>query len=471
MVDIHHPVAHQTEERMDMRSLMEVLIRRRWIILSVALPVVLVAVIGTMRSTQMYRARTTLMIEVSSPANTSFYRPAPNYDVVLAAAAELGMSAPVAMEAARALIDSLPSFRERMPKYLGPVQTLADLQGVIHGGANCSHVGESNLLNLSFSHPDPQFAIIGAAALAQAFIEFNISTKRNSPAVSYFTEQISVTQAEIDSLMAVRTAILDGTGMLGLAADLRVSFAQIRDLESQYFAARSRREGLEARLLGLKAAVAKDPDFVPSVSFNDAGSLFRLKGELDDQLTKLAALRLRYTDDSNFVQRALDQIEAARTELTKERARYVESLEIELAQARGVEESLRSAQIAQEHSLNEYPDINGRIEVLDLQIDGLKKLLQNLQFKRGEVRMSSDSDLRVSDVLLIEEPVMDVPVGRGRKMLYLIISVVLAIAMGLVAAFFVESNDHRIYDRRRAELYLEVPVLGSLPDTTTKTRA
>ena len=35
--------------------------------------------------------------------------------------------------------------------------------------------------------------------------------------------------------------------------------------------------------------------------------------------------------------------------------------------------------------------------------------------------------------------------------------------MGLVAAFFVESNDHRIYDRRRAELYLEVPVLGSLP--------
>ena len=106
---------------------------------------------------------------------------------------------------------------------------------------------------------------------------------------------------------------------------------------------------------------------------------------------------------------------------------------------------------------------------LDQRISGLKKLMDNLQHKRGEVRMSANSDVRISDVLVIEEPVLDAPVGRGRKMLYLIISVVLAVAMGLVAAFFVESNDHRIYDRRRAELYLEVPVLGSLPDTSSKT--
>lgn len=469
--DLHHPVPHTTEDRMDMRSLIEVLIRRRWIIVSVALPVILVAVIGTLRSTQMFRARTTLMIEVSGPSSPSFYRPSVNYDMVLASAAELGMSAPVAAEAAQALVDSLPALQAAAPEYFAHVHTVEELEAVLKGGVNCSHVGESNLLNLSFSHPNAYAAMLGADAIAQAFIDFNIKTKQNSPAVEYYTEQINITQSEIDSLMTVRTAVLDTTGLIGLEIDLRTSFGQFRDLENQYFVARSRREGLEARVEGMRAAIAADPDFVPALTVNEAASLNRLKGDLDEQKSKLATLRQRYNDESTFVQRVLRQIEAIREELQYERARYLQSLEIGLEEAWSIERSFLHAQQAQLADMNNYPDARGRIEMLDLKIDGLKKLLQNLQFKRGEVRMSADSDLRVSDVLLIEKPVLDVPVGRGRKILYLIISIVLAISMGLVAAFFVESNDHRIYDRRRAELYLEVPVLGSLPDTTTKTRA
>ncbi|MBD3221238.1 hypothetical protein GF314_08335 [bacterium] len=468
MNQVKNPLQRTDQESLDMRSLVEVLIRRRWIILLVAAPVVLVAMIGTLRSTQTFRARSTVMIEVGGPQTPQFYQRSVNLDMVLSSAAELGMSAPVAELAAEALADSIPAFQERYPEYFAEVSTVDDLQEVIHGGATSTHVGESNLLNLSFSHPVAPFALTGAEALANAFIEFNVSTSRNERAVGYYTDQIRNTKTEIDSLYDLRKAVLDTAGMLGLTADLRMTVTQIRGLESEYFRARSKREGLEAELSTLERAVANDPEFIPNVPERDAGSLNRLKAALDVRVTRLTELRQRYAEDSIWVEREKAQIEMIREELLRERQRYMQSLRVDLAEARAVEQSYDRAQRAQMGGLARYPSVQADLELIDMQITGLRDLLGSLQRKRGEVRMSADRDIRITDVFLIEEPTLDVPVGRGRKMLYLIISVVLAIAMGLVAAFFVESNDHRIYDRRRAELYLEVPVLGSLPDTTSK---
>lgn len=468
--EVSSPLQRSGEDRMDMRSLVEVLIRRRWIILLVALPVILVTVAGTMRSTQMFRARTTLMIEIGGPKNPVFYQRSVPLDMVLSSAAELGMSAPVAKLAAAALVDSLPAFKRDYPEWFGGVNTVDDLSRMLHEGANSTHVGESNLLNLSFSHPSEGFALIGAGALGNAFIEFNINTKKNSPAVEYYTEQIKRTQDEIDSLFTLRTDVLESSGFLGIQAVLKTSLHQVIGLESEYITARVKREGLETQFNGLKRAIELDPDFVPSVSNTKGASMNRLKADWDTKSAKIASLLQRYNEESVFVQREVQQLGLIEADMKTERARFIESLEIDLAVARGTEESYRQAHEQQAAALVDYPSIRGEIEVLDLQVDGMKRLLQSLQLKRGEVRMAADSDMRISDVVLIEAPVLDVPVGRGRKMLYLIISVVLAVAMGLVAAFFVESNDHRIYDRRRAELYLEVPVLGSLPDTATKTR-
>ena len=94
------------------------------------------------------------------------------------------------------------------------------------------------------------------------------------------------------------------------------------------------------------------------------------------------------------------------------------SLRIGLAEARSVEQSFLAAQQTQTQNLETFPSVRGQVETLDLRIDGLRRLLQNLQHKHGEVRMAADSDGRISDVKMIEDPVLDVPIGRGRKISY-----------------------------------------------------
>ncbi len=467
MAELGHPVQQRPgEDRTDIRSLVEVLIRRRWIILTVALPVIVVAAIGTLRSTQTFRARSTIMLEFASPKDPQFGRRPVDYTMALSAAAELGMSAPVAKLAAEALADSIPVLRSELPEWFADVETVGDLAGIIQGGANSTHVGESNLLNLSMTHPSARFALMGAEALSDAFISFSVSTKQNSPAVEYYSEQIAATQSDVDSLMTIRARLIESAGIVGMRADLEQAYQQIWRLENEYFTARTKREGLESVLRELRAAIAADPDFVPAVAPSQSASLSRLKGEYDTQRVEMAELLQTYHEDSQWVQRLQRRSDALREDIRVERDRYVQSLAMELAEAQSVEDSYRSAYQQLAESVSDYPEVQGRLETLDMELDSMRELLLSLHMKRGEVRMSANSDLRVSDILLVEEPMLDVPIGRGRSILYLIISVVLSIAMGLVAAFFVESNDHRIYDSRRAEMYLEVPVLGSLPDAS-----
>lgn len=465
-----HPMQQVSHENVDMRSLVEVLIRRRWVILLVSVPVILVATLATLRSSQIFTARSTLMIEIGGPQNPRFSERR-DLNTVLSSAAELGASAPVARLAAESLADSIPSLQARYPQWFEGVESVEDLAGIIHDGVNSGHIGESNLLSLSFSHPAAGFALTGAGAVARAFIDFNISTKRNSPAVEYYTEQIMSAQAEIDSLYALRTAALDKAGVLGMAADLRMTVSQIRNLESEYFRARTARVGLEAEIDMLEQAIAADPEFLPPGLNRGTTSASRLKSALDESLARLAELRQRYAEDSVWVQRELTQVQALRIELLRERDQYMASLKVELGELKAVEASYEEAHQQQLAGIQSYPEMQANLESLDMQIGGLRDVLGSLQRKRGEVRMAADSDIRVTDAIIIEEPTLDTPVGKGRKILYLLVAVVLAVAIGLVVAFFVESNDHRIYDRRRAELYLEVPVLGSLPDTSRKPQA
>jgi capsular polysaccharide biosynthesis protein len=57
-------------------------------------------------------------------------------------------------------------------------------------------------------------------------------------------------------------------------------------------------------------------------------------------------------------------------------------------------------------------------------------------------------------------------VAGSKKMLYLLLATLFGLALGLLAALFAENQDHRLYEKRQVQQYLELPVLGSITRTT-----
>ena len=97
-------------------------------------------------------------------------------------------------------------------------------------------------------------------------------------------------------------------------------------------------------------------------------------------------------------------------------------------------------------------------------------LLESLHLKRGEVRLKAESDQRVSSVVSLNDPSINFDVAGSKKIIFLMISGILGLVLGSVAALLVDAQDHRIHDRRQAEQYLELPVLGAISPAEANTQ-
>lgn len=461
------PIALAKTQQIGPKEVLAVIIRRRWVILGVAVPIIVVSSIGTMRSTDLVAASARVLIEAGQPENPTLSPNRVDYDVLMSTAAQIGMSLPVAQRAAVALMDSLPAIRAEDPR-VPAVRNRKQLEGILLGGVDCSQVGESNILSIAFRHPSPIFSLSAVGALVDAYIAYGFESQQNLTAVDYYTDQIRMVQADIDSLMTLRSVLRREAGYSGLQVNAAAGINQIMALEQDFIRARSRREGIEVRLQGLLDAVAADPDYVPGSRAQENQNLVGLKSRLDEMKIALAELRIQYQEDSEWVRRQKELIEEARNDLHRERENYVADLRISLEEARQTEAVFSRAVTAMKAGIENYPDIERQIESLDLQIGTQRELLKALQLKRGEVRLKAQSDVRVSNIVLLDAPAIQMQVAGSKKMLYLGLAAAFAVALGFITAMFVETHDHRLYDPRNAEQVLEVPVLAAISRGTTR---
>jgi uncharacterized protein involved in exopolysaccharide biosynthesis len=141
------------------RDIAFVLFRRRWIILAIAVPIILVGGGSLLGRTGTYTAAARVLVElqnVDQPRWNTNGR-AVDYDRELSTLLNIGMSVSVAENAAVALADSLPLIRKLDPK-LSQLEAGADFRDYLMGGLEVNVVGESNILEFSHTAENPRVA-------------------------------------------------------------------------------------------------------------------------------------------------------------------------------------------------------------------------------------------------------------------------------------------------------------------------
>jgi len=454
----------------DLKTILAMLIRRRWIVLGVAVPIILVALITILRSAETVSASSRVLVETGMPETLTHTRVIFDYDVFMSNTTQVALSLPVAAKAADALLDSVSRLVVTYPEF-AKIRHHEDLRDLLIEGINCSQVGESTIMKISYKHTRAEFALMAVDAWTDAFIEFNTETQQNPRAIGFYNDQIAAVEAELDSLIQQKVTILGETDQAMFDAQGGARAYQIWGLEQEYVRVHSRRLGIETRLQGLREMVAADPDYIPTgVSGGDL-VLSELRRKLDQLNAELAELLVQYQEESEWVRRHKQLIVRARAELHAERDDRLAELALELEELKTTENSLKEVVDDQARRLASFPNIQQRIQVLELQIDAKRNLLQGLQIKRGEARVKAMADFRISNIVILDEPTLDSWVAGGKKFLYLFLACGFALILGFIAAMFVDNQDHRFLDQRQAEQFLEVPVLGSISSPKTKDRA
>jgi uncharacterized protein involved in exopolysaccharide biosynthesis len=457
-------VVRQVAAGTSVRDIVNILYRRKWFVLVIALPIMLAGSLSLLGQTGSYTAVSRVVVELAKvdlPLWNTSGRTV-DYDRELSTMFNIAMSVPVGESAAIALQDSIPVIQELNPALLD-LHEPGRLQEFLTNGLDVSVIGESSILEFRFSSIHPRISMMAVGALRDAFVEFQVYGRKSVKATTFYEEQLSMVRNELDSLLVARSEVLNEAGYSSLDDEMQYSSGQLINLETKLSNTIVARRSLELEYSLLTKHLQGDPrEFPMGPDANRSTTLIHWMTTVAKHDDELNTIRTINTDESQPVKRLRQLIDDSVKVLAQEERKYVESVGLSLASLKETEEVLRHQVESLQEKNMRAPGVYRKVSLLDSEISSLGKLLEGVQEKLGEVRLNQFADERVSSVVVLSEPELVAVFSGGKTMVYLAMIFVFALALGIAVAFVVENMDHRVYKPSDVEENLKLPVFASV---------
>jgi len=446
------------------RDVVFMLFRRRWIVLAISLPIILIGGLSLFRQTGSFTAGCRVLVELSRVDLPRWNTTGAHidYDRELSTMFNIAMSLPVASMAASSLEDSLPVIRELIPDF-PEINQLGVLREFLLEQLNVATVGESNILEFRFSSNDPRLSLMAVGAMRDAFVNNQVHGRRNVNAIAYYKEQLQNVQGQVDSLLSVRSQILAETGYYSIKDQMRNEVGQLAEIQAKILETTTSRRVLELEYQTLKGYLDGDPLAFPiGLDESRSHTLVHWRNQVSKHQDELFSILSVYTEDSIPVRRKRKLVNSSLERLRIEEVAYVESIKLQLQSIQSREQTLKGQAETLKLQNARGPAAEARISFVDVEIESLRRLMKDIQGKLGEVRISQMADERVSSVTSLSDPEILLVLSGGKTMVYFIMIAVFALALGIVVALVLEGMDHRVYHPRDIEDNLKLPVFASV---------
>ncbi|MBI5837800.1 MAG: hypothetical protein HZB25_11180 [Candidatus Eisenbacteria bacterium] len=448
-MDTTHASSAAASRQVTPRDFLTVLFRRKWVVL--VIPAVALAVVTwvNLSTPPRYSSSTRMLLKRGTRENgleagvTILPR-----EEELASQVEITKSIAVTRRAQQ-ILDARPGRRFQ----INP------------GGATAGVVGESNVVDITYEASEPEACPAVADALAQAFMEFHRRAFSIPTMAAFFARETDSTFTELQNLRRMKEALLTQQNMVE-PEETRKNIMQLQlQQQTSLDQIRTKRVALEAELQG-ETALAKRMEvelpFTPNTQAGGDSWIVDLKKALQDLRVNLEELRGKFSDTHPQVLALKDQIAEVEAQLRREarvhRMLAEQNLQVIRAQERQLEGSLASLS----RQLSGYPSARVRLEELDKMIELTQDLYKQTRERQSQALVASATTPDWTATLLVPAG----PAVRMNKHDYVRIALapMLALAVSIGLAFFVDSLDHSLKSVREVEDVLGLPVVASVPE-------
>lgn len=338
------------------------------------------------------------------------------------------------------------------PRY---VEILSDLRGQVAATPE----ENTSLINITVTSPDAGQASRIANAVAQAYREENLLARNRQvrEARRFIEERLAEVGGRLQEAEDEIRALKERRGFVSLSEETTASLTRLASLESEYDKVRLTQQETASQIQVLQDSQVVAGEVAPRI-FTDAGdpTIAKLNSTLLDLSVERENLLTTLTP-------AHPQIRDLRTRIATTRENLVRELRLKVqtfqARAAELERQIRLVR-QQQRSL---PDVTRQYAGLQREITTNETLLAQLRSKQQEVQIKEKE--QVEEVTLVRpavEPTRPInpPQTTGKG----VVGVLIGLTIGLVLAFVLESLDTSIGTIQDVESYLEVPVLGLIPN-------
>ena len=476
--------AEDEASEFDLRKYWHILLKWRWLVISIAAAVTAMALVKTLTTTPMYSAQALVQIdtkplEVSTVTGSQTTTDVTWDDEYLQTQLELLKSRSLSERVAsrlnldQAALDRLedPGWFSRLMGMIRPrpaptaaprrgsttagqASAIRDaVAGEVGGGLSVSRVDDTRLVWIRYDSPSPDFAVQVANAVAEEFIASNQEhySGRSNFAKTYLEEQLAATKAKLEASERKMVEYARAQGLTITDEDGRtLALESLTQLSTALAQAQQERIRAEARYRN--NATSAD-----QLNASAIGPLQQQRAVLMSQYQqKLATFKPDYPEMLQLKQ----QIDEIDKQIGAERGRVGGSVRAEY-EAAVAEESALSAKVEQLRS-QAFVASSSSIEynILKRDVDTNRELYNGLLQRYKEIGATSESTANNISVV-------DPAIGAGRfkpdVRQDLMRGVLFGLLLGVLAAFLLEYLDDTLKAPHDIEQKLRLAVLGVVP--------
>lgn len=320
----------------------------------------------------------------------------------------------------------------------------------------------TNLVKIKFAHSDPELAQKVANTLAEVFVNNNLAraTAGSTKAEDLLAREIANLQSKIKRDQEVQFNYAKNHN-LPLTSDPKgnLEVARLSTLSSQLLDAENERKNLQSQYEAARKET--DPLSIPDVQ--SSKRVEALRERISILIERRDALLTVYTPEWPEVKKLEAQIKPIEAELAKAPSEIVSSMKRRYEAAASKEQSLRRAYEQQKGTTTQQTRDQIDLIAMTQDLETSKQYLNTLLQRQREVQVGQSE--KPNDVVIATfSRLPKTPIGPPRFR-NILLAMLLSLAAGVGLAFLLDFLDDTVKSIEDVDRYLHLPALALIPSS------
>ena len=503
---IRYPDPESHQEEAHLRDYLNVIVKRKWIVLIFFISVVITTIILTSMMTPLYQATVVMKIDkgggsgilpfggvvagsmgdtidtqyeilksrslaervvkkLNLDKNSDFLPVSSKLDRirnVLFSPIERAVSAvsnifsspdqdrPKGAPAAQGQVVQHQATQEEVPLYLS---------GSILSRLTVVPVKMTQLVKVSFLSHNPELSMDVANAVADAYIDYDLESRIDASreAKDFLEKQIALTKDKVEDAEKKLNEYAAKNGIIFLDNEKwNVSNQKLNDVSTALGTLTTDRMQKEALLRELKESSGADN---PALLGN--ALVQGLRNQQASLETEYQTLSRTYTPDYPKMKSLKTQLDSIQEKIEQEKARTIRSLESDYNALLRRESGLKKTFDTLKTQVLEFQGKTTEYQILKRDVTINKELYNSLVQRLNEVGVSAM--VKAGNIQVVDRAVFPRAPSKPDKSRNLLLSIIFGLMGGIGLAFLVDYFDNTIKDPQEIEKSMRVPSLGMIP--------
>lgn len=432
------------------------ILRARYGVASLTLLVTVLATVGvSMVIPKQYTANAAVVVDVKSPDPVSGMMLqgmiAPGY---MATQIDIINSDRVAQRVVKLLrMEESAAIRQQWQQETeGKGELAAWLAALLQKQLDVKPARESNVINISYTGTDPDFAAAVANAFAQAYLDVNLELKL-APARQYaafFEEQSKEARARLDKAQQALSSYQQVNGLVSADERLDYETAKLNETSSQLTQIQAQTTDSQSKRGNAKADTVAEVMQSPLINGLKA-DIGRLDAKLQESNGNLG---------KNHPQTLRTQAELAtlRAQLESETRKITTSIDTTYQVGKQREDQLKKALATQKARVLELNRQRDELRALRNDIDIAQRAFETLSQRAAQTNVESQNGQ--TNIALLNAATAPIDPSRPRMLLNVLVAIFLGTLLGVGLALMLELANRRVRSADDLAEALDLPVLG-----------